>query len=254
MIGEGVSGRKTGYNKTSLYVRCFMRTFCLRCKKTKSPDEFYGDYVYCKECKREEQHKRYEPIKAAVKSKRESIYNSEGLRMCRVCKGYKDVSEYDSKNGSWDRLSHECKECRRVRIQKNYAKTKGEQSKKKKEWYAKNREHKLSKGKEWRANNLDAAHAIWHRYKARKTNNGGSFTAKEWEELVDFYSPDGRCLCCKEKRKLHKDHVVPIIKGGVNNIGNIQPLCKTCNSSKGGNRDTDYRSDGGEFARSLLKI
>jgi 5-methylcytosine-specific restriction endonuclease McrA len=39
---------------------------------------------------------------------------------------------------------------------------------------------------------------------------------------------------------LTEDHVVPLSLGGSNDIDNIQPLCKSCNSSKRG-RHIDYR-------------
>lgn len=37
-----------------------------------------------------------------------------------------------------------------------------------------------------------------------------------------------------------KDHVVPVLFGGSNDISNIQPLCRSCNSSKGAST-VDYR-------------
>lgn len=49
-----------------------------------------------------------------------------------------------------------------------------------------------------------------------------------------------KCLHCGKIKPLTADHVVPIAKGGTSNIGNIQPLCKACNSSKGTNI-VDYR-------------
>lgn len=40
------------------------------------------------------------------------------------------------------------------------------------------------------------------------------------------------CEFCKSKEKLHMDHILPISKGGKNEISNIQILCQKCNSSK----------------------
>lgn len=67
---------------------------------------------------------------------------------------------------------------------------------------------------------------------------GGSFTEQEWLDLCARY--DYRCLCCKEQKPLTVDHVMPLSKGGSNDIGNIQPLCGSCNSSKR-DRHIDYR-------------
>lgn len=75
--------------------------------------------------------------------------------------------------------------------------------------------------------------------RARKIANGGSISSKEWEEIKKKYGY--RCLCCgRTDVKLHMDHVIPLAKGGHHSIENIQPLCKSCNSSKN-TKDIDYR-------------
>jgi hypothetical protein len=64
---------------------------------------------------------------------------------------------------------------------------------------------------------------------------------EEWEELKQQHSYT--CLCCKRREpdiKLTRDHVVPISRNGTWALSNVQPLCLSCNSSKGDNA-TDYR-------------
>jgi hypothetical protein len=48
------------------------------------------------------------------------------------------------------------------------------------------------------------------------------------------------CLCCGSTKRLSLDHIVPVHLNGKNTLENIQPLCKSCNSSKGTNI-IDYR-------------
>lgn len=75
-------------------------------------------------------------------------------------------------------------------------------------------------------------------HKLRRRNVEGNHTTKEWNELLKKH--DFKCYYCGEKmtqeegpKKVTKDHVVPLIKGGTDNISNIVPACKSCNSSKG---------------------
>lgn len=70
-----------------------------------------------------------------------------------------------------------------------------------------------------------------------KTN--GCHTIDEWNTLKRKYKY--RCAICGNRepfknqphKYLTRDHIVPISKGGTDNIENIQPACIRCNISKG---------------------
>ncbi len=68
---------------------------------------------------------------------------------------------------------------------------------------------------------------------SRLASNGGFHSEKEWLELKK--SCNFTCLSCKKAEpeiKLTRDHVLPLLLGGTNDIKNIQPLCQLCNSKK----------------------
>lgn len=69
--------------------------------------------------------------------------------------------------------------------------------------------------------------------RVRKLNCGGSHTLKEWIILKAQYN--WTCPCCHKSEpeiKLTEDHIIPLAKGGSDNIENIQPLCISCNCKK----------------------
>jgi 5-methylcytosine-specific restriction endonuclease McrA len=76
----------------------------------------------------------------------------------------------------------------------------------------------------------------------------GRHTKAEWLEMQRFYG--FRCVKCSKHKSqilcLEKDHIYPIRLGGCDCIGNLQPLCSSCNARKGVSDFTDYRQEARE--------
>jgi 5-methylcytosine-specific restriction endonuclease McrA len=114
-------------------------------------------------------------------------------------------------------------------------------------WYRANREAVLQRTDNWRKQNVqiiavrNSTYGKTHRKqrliteyrrRAKKRGNGGSFTPQEWNDLCHKHG--NKCLMCgRSDVILTVDHVIPISWGGSNLIENIQPLCRSCNCSKG---------------------
>ena len=102
-------------------------------------------------------------------------------------------------------------------------------------WARKHPEYIKANLKQWRATNPLKAAEQDNRRRARKQGAFGTYTADEFKALGTT------CLCCgRADIPMTADHIVPLSKGGRNDIGNIQPLCRGCNSSKG-TKTIDYR-------------
>jgi 5-methylcytosine-specific restriction endonuclease McrA len=50
------------------------------------------------------------------------------------------------------------------------------------------------------------------------------------KEMKALYASS--CYFCDSREKITMDHIIPLSRGGRHSIGNLQPLCKSCNSSK----------------------
>ncbi len=105
----------------------------------------------------------------------------------------------------------------------------------KREHYERHREEIIARSEEWSKNNAKKVKQFKannsRRRRAAKHASPGNFTAKEFEELCERYG--NKCLCCGVTGVvLEADHVVPLTRGGSDDIENIQPLCGTCNRSK----------------------
>src|ERR1700732_267271 len=97
-------------------------------------------------------------------------------------------------------------------------------------WREANRERKAAVNLAWQRANRDKVSATQARRSARKRGAVGSHTLDEWNAVVK--KQRARCLDCKRKVKLERDHVIPISEGGSGMICNIVGRCRSCNAKK----------------------
>lgn len=71
----------------------------------------------------------------------------------------------------------------------------------------------------------------WEESYERRRIQALLFTAKIRSTLI---TESSECIICGSSDDLTIDHITPVVKGGGNEIENLQVLCRTCNSSKGG--------------------
>lgn len=81
----------------------------------------------------------------------------------------------------------------------------------------------------------DPTYVSWSKNKRNrmKRENGGAHTYAEWEDVKrHFHFTCPSCLRGEPTVVLTQDHIVPVSKGGTDDISNIQPLCRSCNTKK----------------------
>lgn len=97
------------------------------------------------------------------------------------------------------------------------------------------------KGRAWRAANPER-HALNNRIqssrrRARETD-AGSFTRDEFLAVCE-QADQWVCAVCSGPAE-HIDHIIPIARGGANEVENLQWLCAPCNRSKGARRMSEW--------------
>lgn len=89
----------------------------------------------------------------------------------------------------------------------------------------------------WIANNPEKVAASKHSRRTRKLANG-VFDVRE-SYIARLYASN--CVDCGSNKNIELDHVMPISRGGAQSEGNLQPLCRFCNRSKGNKTMMEWR-------------
>lgn len=230
---------------------------CTGCGEIKPILEFYGNYSQCKKCeskKKKERVLRYKQRTVKEVEEAQKRLRPDGTKVCLRCKNKFHLSGFYINRSVPDGLNVTCKECNKADVREYNNNNKEVVKEKKRAYYRLHKEQSDKRVREWVTKNPEARRKITEAYarsekgresriisanvrRARKASRG-KFTLAEWDALCKEY--DNRCLACGEKEKLTVDHVVPLALGGMNTIGNIQPLCLVCNRKKS-IRTFDYR-------------
>lgn len=120
------------------------------------------------------------------------------------------------------------------------------------EWQEANKERASENARKWREANQERANASrknWERAnpekitlkrsirRLRKSNNGIYEIRPKFIQKL-YASP---CAVCSGLEDVQADHVIPLARGGTHSEGNLQPLCRRCNSSKGAKLMVEFR-------------
>jgi len=189
---------------------------CTKCQTEKSVDLFYKDrdrYASsCKQCQLTQRKQYYIDNKATVKVKRAAYQKAHQAEQ------YEHLKKWRKNN------PEKVREAGRRQ-------------------YAGNIKHHLAVKKEWRLANPEAVKAILEKHRLNhlpkmaekshkrraKLRGNGVFQVTE-KELIRLYASP--CAHCGTMENVTIDHIIPVARGGRHSIGNLQPLCLTCNSSK----------------------
>lgn len=106
--------------------------------------------------------------------------------------------------------------------------------------YAKEADKRREYARQYLRDNPERMRAIRLRRRNRIKGSSYEFTERDWQRLLVRYR--GCCAYCGERSgDLQREHVVPLVRGGVHSVGNIVPACQACNYSKKDKLLTEWR-------------
>lgn len=198
---------------------------CKKCGGTERRKD--GRCVSC----RAEAGKRYRESNPEKVKERKRVYRINNID--KVNAGIRDWLSRNKKRVEENRRNWRRNNPEKVRAQsvREHVARREKEKEYSREWRRKNPEKVRAQRNKYWIENHDKAIEKTHRRRARIAGNGGDYTVGEWQDLLDLY--EHKCLCCgRSDVKLTVDHIIPVFMGGSNYIENIQPLCKSCNSTK----------------------
>jgi 5-methylcytosine-specific restriction endonuclease McrA len=98
----------------------------------------------------------------------------------------------------------------------------------------------------WARNRRKRYEYVWRRRAKLYGLDGAqmSLDIRDWDRLVARHR--GLCAYCSCPMKvIHMDHIIPVSRGGLHRIGNVLPVCKSCNSKKRNRLLIEWRAEKG---------
>lgn len=188
--------------------------------------------------------------------------NEPSLKLCPDCKTAKPLDEFYKNKSAPGGLNTYCKPCWKARmavsnakhidrkretnrrgIAKKRAENPGKYKSEYKKWYdargleyhrtyqSEHRANSREASKAWRESHPDESKIGVNQSRCLKDGIVPELTVEAWRAITAKH--DNCCARCGERKKLTIDHIIPLSKGGTDSPENVQPLCLSCNQSKG---------------------
>lgn len=163
---------------------------------------------------------------------------NNNTKICKICQTEKSSNDFYKASGGG--LGPYCIPCHKQKtylwIKNNPDKHKANNKKNGSNWSKNNPEKNRHKANQWAKNNPEKVSDKYHRRKATLQNNKCFYITDYF--LKKLYKSN--CVNCGSSKNIEADHIIPLSRGGVHGESNLQPLCKSCNASKGAKTMTEW--------------
>lgn len=173
------------------------------------------------------------------------------MKYCSRCNMTKPFTDFNKNKNRYDGHQGYCRPCQNSRNAEWITDNRTRYLAQKKARYENNKEKHTEGVYRWRKNNpdkvakIDRRYLESHREKIYLKNNKRRVKIKESaflvldKEIRRLYS--GNCIHCGSSERITMDHLIPVSRGGRHSIGNLAPMCKSCNSRKGKRLYAEWR-------------
>ena len=180
------------------------------------------------------------------------------MQVCSVCKEEKPLDEYHKNKNYKTGYSVTCKPCAVKRAHKwqvenkervnegvrknyrlHYERYRANHNERQKRWLEKpeNTQKMREASRAWALAHPESKRLSENKRRAAKQGNGIFLISKR--DLARLLASS--CHNCGSQNNITLDHVIPISRGGRHSVGNLQPLCGSCNSSKNNRTITEWK-------------
>lgn len=173
------------------------------------------------------------------------------MKYCPRCDSTKPLDAFNKNKNRYDGYQGYCRPCQNSRNVEWQIDNRDRYLALKKARYYNNKEKHNEGVRRWQKANPDKMAKIYARYaRSHKEKVNSKVNRRRVliesnrlfvldKEVKKLYSSN--CIHCGTTKNITMDHLIPVSRGGRHSIGNLVPMCRSCNSKKGKRLYAEWR-------------